>query len=172
MIRKIAMGILIFLTAVIQCVLFQLFEIASIKPNLLLILTVSYGLMRGRTSGMMTGFFSGLAVDIFFPGQIGLHALIYMWLGYFAGYLYRIFYDDDIKMPLLLVFASDLVYGLYMYVSTFLIRGRLHFGYYLTRIIIPEMLYTIVITIFLYRLLYHFEQLLSKTDKRSVDSLV
>ena len=172
MIRKIAMGIMIFLTVILQCVLFQVFEIASIKPNLLLILTVSYGLMRGRMSGLLTGFFSGLAVDILFPGQVGLHALIYMWLGYLSGYLYRIFYDDDIKTPLLLVTAADFVYGIYMYVVTFLIRGRLHFSYYLTRIIIPEVLYTIIITIFVYRLLFHFEQLLSKTDKRSVDSLV
>ena len=172
MIRKIAMGLLIFLTVIAQCVLFQIFEIGSIKPNLLLIVTVSFGLMRGRMSGLWTGFFCGLAVDIFFPGQIGLQALIYMWIGYLCGYLYRIFYDDDIKMPLLLVCAADFAYGIFMYFTTFLIRGRIHFPYYLTRIIIPEMLYTIIITIFAYKLLYHFEQLLSKTDKRSVDSLV
>ena len=105
------MAILIFVTVIAQCLLFQVFEIASIKPNLLLILTCSFGLMRGRTSGLLTGFFSGLTLDILFPGQLGMQALIYMWIGYFSGYCYRIFYDDDIKTPRMLVTIGDLVYG-------------------------------------------------------------
>ena len=172
MIRKISMGILIFVTAMVQCLLFQVFEIASIKPNLLLIVTVSFGLMRGRTSGLLTGFFSGLTLDTMFPGQLGMQALIYMWIGYFSGYCYRIFYDDDIKTPLMLAFLGDLAYGLYMYIGTFLMRGRTQMGFYLTRIVIPEMLYTIMMTILLYRPLHGLNKLISRTDKRSVDSLV
>lgn len=172
MIRKLAMGLLIFVSAIVQCLLFQLFEIASVKPNLLLIVTVSFGLMRGRTSGLLTGFFSGLMVDILFPGHLGFQALIYMWLGYLAGFCCRIFYDDDIKTPVLLAASADLVYGLYCYVFTFLLRGRIHLLYYLKRIIIPEMLYTILLAIVVYRLLYRFNRLISRTDQRSIDSLV
>ena len=40
------MGILIFVTAMVQCLLFQVFEIASIKPNLLLIEGVKGGRPR------------------------------------------------------------------------------------------------------------------------------
>jgi len=172
MIRKISMAVLIFVTVIAQCLLFQVFEIASIKPNLLLLLTCSFGLMRGRTSGLLTGFFSGLTLDVLFPGQLGMQALIYMWIGYFSGYCYRIFYDDDIKTPLMLVTIGDLVYGMYIYIGTFLIRGRTGFGFYLTRIMIPEMLYTIMMTIVLYRPLHGINKLISRTDKRSVDSLV
>ena len=172
MIRKICMAILIVVTALVQCLLFQVFEIASIKPNLLLIVTISFGLMRGRTSGLLTGFFSGLALDIMFPGQLGMQALIYMWIGYLSGYCYRIFYDDDIKTPLMLVTLGDLVYGLYIYIGTFLIRGMTGFFFYLGRIIIPELLYTIMMTILLYRPLHWLNKLISRTDKRSIDSLV
>ncbi len=172
MTRKVSMAVLIFVTAFIQCSVFQIFEIASIKPNLLIIVTVAFGLMRGRKSGLLTGFFCGLCLDLFFPGTIGLQALIYMWIGYLSGFFYRIFYDDDIKTPLLMVTAADLIYGVYQYLFTFLLRGRIHFFFYLRRIIIPEMLYTIVLTILVYRLLYRLNQRLSKTDQRSIDSLV
>ena len=172
MIRKITMAILIILTAIAQCLLFQHFAIASIKPNLLLIIVVSFGLMRGRLSGLLTGLFCGCVVDLLFPGQLGLHALIYMWLGYLSGYCYRIFYDEDIKTPLLLVFVGGLIYGIYEYVLTFLLRGRIHFFFYLNRIIIPQVIYTMMITIVVYRFLYHLNQKLNKTDKRSIDSLV
>lgn len=172
MVRKVYMGLIILFTAILQCCVFQIFSIASIKPNLLLLLTVSFGLMRGRLSGLLTGFFSGLAVDILFPGQIGFHALIYMWIGFLAGLCYRIFYDDDIKMPLLLVSGGELLFGLYCYTGHFLLRGRIHFLYYLRRIMIPELLYTLIVTIVFYRLIYKLNNRLNKTDKRSIDSLV
>ena len=172
MIRKICMAIAIFFIAIVQCLLFQIFEIASIKPNLLLIFTVSFALMRGRRSGLLTGFFCGLTLDLLFPGQLGFQALIYMWIGFFCGFGYRIFYDDDIKTPVMLVCLADLAYGIYQYLFTFLLRGRIHFLFYLRRIILPEMLYTLILTIVFYRLIYRFNKLLSRTDKRSIDSLV
>ncbi len=166
------MAVLIIVTAFLQCCLFQLFEIASIKPNLLLIIAVSFGLMRGRRSGLLTGFFCGLVLDICFPGQLGFQSLIYMWLGFGAGCFYRIFYDDDIKTPLLLLAGADLIYGIYQYALTFMLRGRINFPFYLNRIIIPEILYTLIMTLFTYKLLYSINKRLSRTDKRSVDSLV
>ena len=89
--RKIVMALLIVISCILQCSLFQLIEIASIKPNLLLILTVSFGLMRGRRSGLLTGFFCGLCCDLFFESILGFQALLYMWIGYFSGFFYRIF---------------------------------------------------------------------------------
>lgn len=172
MTRKLSMAALIVATAFLQCSVFQIFRIASVGPNLLLIVTVSFALMRGRRSGLLTGFFCGLSLDLFFPGHIGFQALIYMWIGYLCGYSYRIFYDDDIKTPVLLVGISDLVYGFAQYLFTFLMRGRIHFFYYLGRIIIPETLYTIVITIFVYRFLFLLNRKLEKTDKRRLDSFV
>lgn len=142
--------------------------VASIKPNLLIILTVSFGLMRGRREGMMIGFFCGLLTDIFFESIIGFNAAIYLWVGYFSGYFYRIFYDDDIKTPLFLISISDLVYGIINYAFLFLLRGRIQFFYYLGRIILPEMLYTLILTIICYRILYAVNKQLSSSDiKRS-----
>lgn len=166
------MTILIIICTLLQCSVFQFIEIASIKPNLLLIVTVSFGLMRGRKSGLTTGFFCGLCCDLFFENILGFQALVYMWIGYLAGYFYRIFYDDDIKTPLLLISVADLLYGGCQYFFTFLIRGRINFFFYLGRIIIPEILYTIILTIVTYRILYSINRKLCKTDKRSIDSLV
>lgn len=166
------MALLIIAGVLLQCSIFQLIEIASVKPNMLIILTVSFGLMRGRKSGLLTGFFCGLCCELLFKSTIGFQALVYMWIGYFSGYFYRIFYDDDIKTPLLLITVADLFYGICQYFFTFLIRGRVHFFFYLGRIIIPEILYTVILTILTYRLIYHINQKLSKTDKRSIDSLV
>ena len=120
----------------------------------------------------MTGFLCGLISDIFFESIIGFHALLYLWIGYYSGYFYRIFYDDDIKTPLLLISVCDLVYGILQYGFLFLMRGRIHFFYYLGRIIMPEVVYTLLLTIVCYRILYQINRQLSLTDKRSVDRIV
>lgn len=170
--RKVTMAVLILVGIILQSTVCQMISIASIKPNLLIILIVSFGLMRGRRDGMLTGFFCGLLTDIFFNSIIGFNALIYLWVGYFSGYFYRIFYDDDIKTPLFLISVSDLVYGIVQYGFMFLMRGRIHFFYYLGRVILPEVFYTLMVTIVVYRLLYAINKWLCMTDKGGVDSFV
>ena len=64
-------------------------------------------------------------------------------------------YDDDIKAPLLLIGVCDIACGIFQYVGTFLIRGRIHFFFYLGRVIIPEMIYTVIFAVFLYQLNYY-----------------
>jgi len=153
--RRLIIGILCVLAALLQTTLLSYIEIASIRPNFPIILTVSFALMCGRTTGLAVGFFTGILLDIFGGGILGFYALIYMVIGYIAGYTYRIFYDDDIKTPLLLIGICDVAYGICQYVTTFLIRGRIHVFFYLKRIIIPEMIYTVIFAVFLYQLNYY-----------------
>lgn len=170
--RKVTMAVLILLFLILQSTLCEKISVASIKPNLLIILIVSFGLMRGRRSGMMIGFFCGLLSDIFFESIIGFNAIIYMWVGYLSGYFYRIFYDDDIKTPLFLISVSDLAYGVIHYCFRFLLRGRIEFFTYLWRVILPEMFYTLILTIVCYRILYLINRRLSLSDNRGVDGFV
>ena len=62
---KIVLFFTIIVCFLMQSTVLHLISIGSITPNLLLILCVSMGLMRGRKSGLWTGFFCGLLVDLF-----------------------------------------------------------------------------------------------------------
>ena len=115
---------------VLQTTLFQALSFGGIVPNLMIVLTASYGFMRGKKAGLLTGFFSGLLCDIFFGSVIGLNALIYMYIGYLNGQFHHVFYPDDIKLPLISIFVSDLSYGILYYLTLFMLRGRFHFSYY------------------------------------------
>ncbi|MCD7833528.1 MAG: rod shape-determining protein MreD [Lachnospiraceae bacterium] len=156
--RKLIIALLIVICVLLQASVCPMIAIGEIKPNLLIILTVSFGLMRGRREGMLIGFFCGLLTDLFFESTIGFNALIYLWVGYFGGYFYRIFYDDDIKTPLLLISVCDLAYGIVQYIFRFLMRGRLHFFFYLGRIILPEVIYTLILTIVCYQIFYRINR--------------
>lgn len=105
---KIALFFMILISFLLQCTLLHVISIGSITPNLILILCISMGLMRGRKSGLWTGFFCGFLVDMFYGSVFGFYALIYMYIGFLSGYAHRICYDDDIKVPVMLA-------GIYQY---------------------------------------------------------
>ena len=157
---KIVLFFTIIVCFLMQSTVLHLISIGSITPNLLLILCVSMGLMRGRKSGLWTGFFCGLLVDLFYGSVFGFYALIYMYAGFLSGYAFRIYYDDDIKVPMLLTAIMDFLYNLAVYALQFLLRGRLGLGVYFTRIIVPEIFYTVFLTMIVYRVFhyvnYHF----------------
>ena len=86
--------------------------------------------------------------------------------GYVNGFFNTIFYDEDVKFPMILIAASELAFGLIVYVFRFLLRNRLDFVYYLIHIILPELLYTIVITIVLYRVILAISRFVDGLGKR------
>ncbi|WP_230399962.1 rod shape-determining protein MreD [Novisyntrophococcus fermenticellae] len=162
--RKLIIALLIILTFIIQTTIFKTLTVASVAPNLLLILTVTFGFMRGKKSGIWIGFFCGLCIDLLYSGTVGMNALIYMYIGYLNGFLYKVFYDEDIKVPVILIGLSDFVYCVITYILQFLMRVRLDFMGYFQHIIIPEMVYTIVISIIIYRPLYKLNKKLVENE--------
>lgn len=151
--RCITIGIIIVICFLLQCTVFHYIELAGVVPNLLLIVTMSFGLMRGRREGLLVGFFSGLLIDIFFGSVLGPYAFIYMTLGYCNGFFHRIYYVEDVLLPMIMITLNDFIYNIIIYVVFFLMRNRLDFLGYLKDVMLPEMIYTILITLFFYKIL-------------------
>lgn len=170
--RGIVTTILILVCFLLQCTVFRALDFGGIIPNLLVILTSSFGFMRGERTGLVIGFVCGLLTDIFFGDVLGLYALILMYIGYVNGKFSRVFYPEDIKLPATLIVASDFCYGFLCYVLTFLFRGRLAFNFYFMNIILPEIVYTAVMTIILYPLILLLNKWLEKGERRSARKFV
>jgi len=145
---EIAAVILCFL---LQSTFFQAVSFAGIVPNLLIIITSAAGFAGGRKDGMITGFFSGLLLDVFYGNLIGLNALIFLYIGYLNGFGNRVFYPEDVKFPMIFITLSDLACLVLQYIFGFLLRARLDMPFYFINIMLPEVIYTIVVTIILYR---------------------
>jgi len=140
--------------------------VASVSPNLLLILVSEYGFMRGRKAGIWTGFFCGLLLDIYYGDAIGFYALLYMIIGYWNGFFHRMYYDEDITLPIALLTGSNLIYGFFVYVIRFLMRNRLNFTYYFPHVIVAETVYTLLIAILVYRPILKLNRAVEKAEKR------
>ncbi len=162
MLRIIVLGILIVINFTLQSTLFGFHDINSITPNLLLILTMSFGLMRGRREGMLVGFFSGFLVDSFFSSVLGPYMLLYMIIGYINGFFHRNYIVEDVLLPLIIIIIDDIVFNFFVYIFSFLLKNRLELGLFFTRIIIPEMLTTALLTIIIYKFYVLVNRLLKK----------
>lgn len=165
--RVIVTALLIFVCFLLQCTVFRALAFGGVVPNLLIVLTASFGFMRGEKTGLLIGFFSGLLVDIFFASVIGFYALLYMYIGYMNGKFAAIFYPQDIKLPVALILCSDFLYGIGCYVILFLLRGRFEFTYYVLHVILPEIVYTIAVTLLLYPLILWINTGLERNEVRS-----
>lgn len=167
MLRKLITFIIIYLSFILQCSVFNHISLGGIVPNILIIVTATFGFMRGQNTGMAVGFLCGLMVDVFFGSPFGFVTLLYTLIGYLNGFFKNIFYPEDIKLPMVLITGSELVFCILYYVLKFLLRGRLNIGYYFIHIMLPEIVYTIVATLPLYGLIIWINEHLELYERRN-----
>ena len=165
--RKITIAVIIIVCFLLQCTVFKSLAIASVSPNLLVVVTAAFGFMRGQKEGLFVGFFCGILLDFMSGSALGFYALIYMFVGFLNGFFKRIFFPDEIRLPVILIALSDFGCNLVIYFILFWFRGRFDFGYYLMHIILPELVYTMVVAILLYFILLKINQKLEEIERRS-----
>lgn len=159
--RKVVSILIVFIAFLLQTTSFQSLALANVVPNLLLIVTICYSYLRGRTSGILTGFFCGLLLDMVYGSVVGLYAFVFMTIGFIIGFCQKVYFTDSLILPSILIVAGDFLYGIYYFVTEFLMRGRIHFGFYFLHVILPEMIYTALVGILVYRFLDTLERFLT-----------
>ena len=163
--RIITIFILILISFLLQSALFSFCNLRGTAPNLLLIITMSFGIMRGRREGMLTGFFSGFLYDIFFSGFIGPYMLLYMLIGYFNGSFHKDYLMEDILLPVFIITGDELVFCFAEYVTRHLLRNRTDLGFYFGHVFLPRILFTLIATILIYRVYVIINKALKKKVK-------
>lgn len=169
--RKITLAILILVCFLLQTTVFRFLEFGQVAPNLLIVLTISFGFMQGKKEGLMVGFFCGLLIDIFHGDVLGFYAMLYMYIGYLSGCFCKIFFDEDIKVPIVMVAAGDFALNFAIYILRFLFRGRIDLYSYLKMIFLPEIVYTVLLAVILYRIFYRINKWLVAGEMRGTTAL-
>jgi rod shape-determining protein MreD len=92
---------------ILQATVMPLFAVNGIKPDLLLIIVVSTGLLTGKERGIGIGFFCGLLQDLVSGSSFGINILAKMATGYVCGIVERKVFKEYIFLPVIaLVFAT------------------------------------------------------------------
>lgn len=168
--RVIGQGVIVMLAFILQNTAFSMLSFNGVKPNLLLIIAVFFGYAVGLNNGMLTGFFAGLLCDIFFGPYIGVYSFVFVLIGGFGGLMAKMFYQDDVIFPFVTIGLADGLFGLSFYVFMFLVRGRFSFFGYLKSIILPEILYTLAISVVLIPILHKLNDVLTTIELKEKES--
>jgi rod shape-determining protein MreD len=80
---------LVVLALVVQAVVLARLPLPGGSPDLVLVLVIVLGLLRGPAEGMLAGFGAGLAVDLLSVPALGSAALVLCATGWLAGLLAR-----------------------------------------------------------------------------------
>jgi len=149
--RIIVIAILILISFLLETTVFDYHDLTGFSPDLLLILTMSFGIMRGRREGMLTGFFSGFLLDVFFSPYMGGYMLLYMFVGYINGFFHKNYMMKDVMLPIFISAVDTFVVRFVVYVTGFLLRNRTEFKYYFIHRMLPQMIAAMVATAVIYR---------------------
>lgn len=173
MLRIFLVSLLVIISYVTQTTFALSMSFGVAAPNLLVIFVCSYALLRGKREGLLVGFFTGLLVDLFFGYYevIGISAFLYMIMGYMVGIFHDILYLQDILIPVFVVAICDFAYNFIFYIITFLLRNKLDFMYYLKSVILPELIYTVFLAVFIYRLLMFLNKKLEAFEMRGKEEI-
>ena len=159
--------VLILINFILQTTLFDYIDIINVKPNTMVILVVSFAFMRGEIEGGIIGFLSGFLIDCFFGQILGLNAFIGLIIGFLCGKIFNEFYKDSIFIPFFLTLFFSVLSNLLFFFFNVFLRGYPNLFIFLKRIIIPEALYTGIISFFAYRILFIINRKLEKFDRKN-----
>ena len=157
--------LLVVLAFLVQTCIFPLLTFFVSAPNLILIITFSYGFIYGTQWGILCGVFSGLMMDLFYTEPFGLFILIYSYLGFFSGLFSHTYRSDSILLPLMLCLVSEVFYNFAILAYRYMTIGELYFNYSLVHIIIPEVFFTLLVTLLAYRLLLIANRRMDRVDE-------
>lgn len=169
--KILVIAVTIYVCFLLQTSIFSRYRLAGVTPNVLICVVSTYGFMKGRRHGIVVGFFTGLLLDIFSGTLFGFNALVYMYIGLLNGLFKKQFFGDDLRLPLILIGTSDLVYGVFSYLALYAIKARYDFSFYLMNIIFPEVVYTLLVSIFIYYIILHINNWLEKLEKKGSDRI-
>ena len=168
--RKLCELGIIILFYLLQVSLCRVIAIGGVAPNLMIILPVLFGYFNGSKEGMYVGFCSGIMYDLFFTDLLGFTALMFTLIGFFSGMLSNRYEEGNFVIPIFLTAGGVLFYEFFVFIGNFLLQNRLILPFFMTRVILPEIVYTVIAMLVLYKPL----QLLNKvfdSRKRKVKDI-
>ncbi len=126
---------------VLQVSLIPYLALASITPQLPLLVVIFIGTRRGPYIGVIAGFFTGLILDALSTGFLGLSSMTYSLVGFLSG---KIFYWD-VALPLgrwALASVVGVLFNTIFFTYVYTLGDAPPFGVMLVRQALPTAGYT------------------------------
>ncbi|MEW6173645.1 MAG: rod shape-determining protein MreD [Bacillota bacterium] len=148
--RTILLLCLIIVAIFLEQTVLNFLRVAGVKPDLLLLLVVFNGFLKGPREGAFWGFIAGLLEDLACGYYIGLHALSKLAAGYIAG-LGEYVYKENSIVAAAMVWGTSLISGSVMYLLLLTLGITLTPGDVFLRVVLPSAVYNGLVSLLFYQ---------------------
>lgn len=102
--------LLLISVALIQSTVVPHLTLWGVKPDLMLLVVISWSLLRGAREGIIWGFIGGFCLDLFSGTPLGLSALALLIVSFFSSLGEATVFRTHVILPLATVFFASLIY--------------------------------------------------------------
>jgi rod shape-determining protein MreD len=96
--------------SLLQSTLLPHLKVLGVQPDLVLLMVVSWSLLRGAEEGMLWALIGGLALDILSSARLGVNTLPLLLIGFLTGLWQRGIVRQDVLVPFLAIPVATVVY--------------------------------------------------------------
>ena len=162
---------------ILQTTLFEYISIWGVKPNLMLIIPVFFGLRDGQMTGAIIGFICGLIEDSFSSGPRGVNALSKTLLGFSVGSLKGGILRDSLTSRAIVIFLATFLNEIFLFMIFFILDLTDSFLKSFKSVIIISAFYNTALGLFFFYFSIHplssplgeiFLEILTNPQKRPV----
>lgn len=135
----------VFVAALLQVTLVASLDLAGGAADVLLLALLAVPLLRGAVVGALAGFFGGLLVDVMTLDTLGVSALLYSLVGYWAGRYGETTGRDRAHAPLLSVLVATVAISYAGYGLHFLLGEELSARRALFETLLPSLALNLIL---------------------------
>jgi rod shape-determining protein MreD len=149
---------LLALVAIIQTTLLPIFLPGPVRPDLMLMLVVGWGVIHGEGQATLWGFGGGILLDLSSGTPFGLQALTLGAIGFFADTLQTNFFRSNILIPLATIFIATLIYHIAQAAAMQTMGYPVNWGVYIFNVVLPTAILNTALMPFVYWILRRLDR--------------
>lgn len=148
--KKLILGAILILLAILDNSLMPFVAIKGVYPSLLFVFILSYSIIKDKWEAIWIGIFAGMLQDLYFANIFGINSLINMFVCLIASEIGVNIIKSKILIPVISSFALSIFKGVFIWVIAYFLKINISYS-----LIAFNSIYNGVITIIVYKLVYN-----------------
>ncbi len=136
--------------ALVQSTVMPHLTLWGVKPDLMLLVVISWSLLRGTREGIVWGFIGGLCLDLFSGAPFGSSALALLIASFFSGLGQATVFHTHVILPLATVFLASLIYDFTFLLVLKVLGWPVVWLDSFIRLVLPASLFNVLLTPLVY----------------------
>lgn len=132
--------LLLFALALVQSTVMPHLLLFDVHPDLVLMVVLSWSLLRGAEEGMLWALIGGVALDLLSGARFGVQTLPLLIVGFVSGLGERAIFRSEILMPIIAIPLATLVQQLMTMALLHITGWPVSWGTSIQQITLPSML--------------------------------